>query len=132
MILGVGNDLLQIQRFKKTLERFGDRALDKFFTPFERNQGLEKPHLRQGSYFAKRFAAKEAFLKALGTGMREGLSWQDIEIRPTPLGQPQIFLNGGALSQFTALVPQDKTGYIHLSLSDDADLATAVVILSAS
>ncbi len=129
MILGIGNDLIDIRRIEKTLERFGSRFLDRVFTDIERRKS-EGRKLRAASY-AKRFAAKEACAKALGTGLRAGVFWRDMGVVNLPSGRPTLKLTGGALRQLERLTPAGYDARIDLTITDEFPLAEAVVIISA-
>lgn len=130
MILGVGTDLLNTDRIAKSIDRFGDRMLCRIYTPAERAYALSRPNSTKA--FASRFAAKEAFVKALGTGViADGVSWQDIEITKDKSGKPQIVLYNKAKEHFENLIPPGMTGRIDLSLSDEIPFSQAFVVLSA-
>ena len=129
MILGIGNDMIDIQRIEKSLERFGDRFLDRIFTATERARSDRKMH-RAASY-AKRFAAKEACSKALGTGFRRGVFWRDMGVVNLQSGRPTLALTGGAQLQLQNLTPHGFDARIDLTLTDDYPWAQAVVIISA-
>lgn len=129
MILGIGNDLIDIRRIEKTLERYGSRFLDRVFTDVER-QKSERRRLRAASY-AKRFAAKEACAKALGTGLRNGVFWRDMGVVNLPTGRPTMKLTGGALRQLERLTPEGHEARIDLTITDEFPIAEAVVIISA-
>lgn len=129
MIVGLGEDLVEVARISKLIETQGSRFLEKCFTPFE----IEKANTHSASarihaYYAKRFAAKEACLKALGTGMREGISWQDMEVRNDDLGRPLLTVSGAVEHRLTKIANNEQTA-IHITLSDEAGLAKATVIL---
>jgi holo-[acyl-carrier protein] synthase len=128
MILGIGNDLIDIRRIEATLERFGDRFIDRIFTKTERDKS-ERRNQRAASY-AKRFAAKEACAKALGTGLRHGVFWRDMGVVNLASGRPALQLTGGAAAQLARLVPEGYEARIDLTLTDDYPLAEAVVIIS--
>ena len=129
MILGMGTDSVEIPRLDTIYQKFGARFAKRLFTPLEQAYCEQSPPLRIGRY-AKRFAAKEACLKALGTGRRGALSWRDIEVSNNPLGQPFLTLTGGALAHAQTLLTDPSWKLrIHLSLSDTRDQAHAVVIL---
>jgi holo-[acyl-carrier protein] synthase len=128
MILGIGNDLIDIRRIEATLDRFGDRFLDRVFTPIERRKS-DARNQRAASY-AKRFAAKEACSKALGTGLRRGGYWRDMGVINMPSGRPTLVLTGGAALQLARLLPDGYEARIDLTLTDDFPLAEAVVIIS--
>ncbi len=130
MILGLGNDLIDIRRIEKTLERFGDRFLRRVFTEIERQRSERRAMVRASSY-AKRFAAKEACSKALGTGFRQGVFWRDIGVVNLPSGRPTLNLTGGAAEHLRELVPPGAEARIDLTLTDDYPMAQAIVIISA-
>lgn len=127
MIVGIGSDLTDIRRIKATLERFGDRFIERIFTPLERERSLRKAD--PAASFAKRFAAKEACAKALGTGMRRGVFWRDMGVINVRSGQPTLALTGGSATQLARLIAGGHTAAIHLSLTDDPPYAQAFVII---
>ncbi|HZH27162.1 MAG TPA: holo-ACP synthase [Azospirillaceae bacterium] len=129
MIIGIGNDLVDIRRIERTIDRFGDRFLERVFTSVERAKagGRANP----AATYAKRFAAKEACSKALGTGFRDGVYWRDMGVVNLPTGQPTIELSGGALDHLHRMVPAGMRPHIHLTLTDEYPLAEAFVIISA-
>ena len=129
MILGIGNDLCDIRRIEKSLERFGDRFIQRIFTEVEQKRS-EGRATRAASY-AKRFAAKEACSKALGTGMRRGVFWRDMGVVNLRSGKPTMRLTGGAAERLAALCPPGKTPFIHLSLTDEHPYAQAFVVIEA-
>jgi len=129
MILGIGSDLSDIRRIQASLDRFGDRFAQRCFTETERRRSERKPD-RAASY-AKRFAAKEACAKALGTGMRGAVYWRDMGVVNLPSGQPTLALTGGALDRLKSLVPAGHEARIHLSLTDDHPYAQAFVVIEA-
>ena len=129
MILGIGNDMIDIRRIEKSLERFGDRFLDRVFTDIER-QRSDRKVLRAASY-AKRFAAKEACSKALGTGFRRGVFWRDMGVVNMKSGRPTLALTGGAALRLCEIVPEGCQPRIDLTLTDDFPWAQAIVIISA-
>lgn len=129
MILGVGNDMIDIRRIEKSLERFGDRFVQRIFTSIEQQKSDNRAQ-RAASY-AKRFAAKEAMAKALGTGFRKQVFWRDMGVVNEPSGRPTMVLAGGAQRQLQAITPQGYEPVIHITLSDDLPWAHAVVIISA-
>ncbi len=131
MILGLGNDLCDIRRIEQALERFPERFLERLFTPRERGDINARTGARRSAAAAMRFAAKEACAKALGTGFSQGVAYRDIELRPLATGQPTLVLTGGALRRLKALTPSSMVARIDVSLSDEASLAQAVVVLSA-
>ncbi len=128
MILGLGNDMIDIRRIAATIDRFGDRFLERVFTPVERAKSDARAQ-RAASY-AKRFAAKEACAKALGTGLRSGVHWRDMGVINLPSGRPTLKLTNGALSQLQAITPPGYEARIDLTLSDDDPWAQAIVIIT--
>ena len=129
MILGIGNDLIDIRRVEKTLERYGERFTARVFTETERRKS-DRRRLRAASY-TKRFAAKEACSKALGTGLRHGVFWRDMGVVNLPSGKPTIELTGGARRRLDAMTPPGMTALIHLTITDDFPLAQAIVMIEA-
>ena len=130
MILGLGNDLIDIRRVERTIERFGDRFLDRIFTPVEKARSERRQRTRIESY-AKRFAAKEACAKALGTGLNHGVFWRDMGVVNLPGGKPTMALTGGALKRLEKITPAGYRAQIDLTITDDFPLAQAIVIISA-
>ncbi len=128
MIIGLGNDIVDIRRIEKTLERYGERFLSRVFTDVERQKSEHRAQ-RAASY-AKRFAAKEACAKALGTGLRHGVHWRDMGVINLPSGRPTLKLTGGAALQLEAITPEGFEVRIDLTLTDDFPLAAAIVIIS--
>jgi holo-[acyl-carrier protein] synthase len=128
VILGLGNDLIDIRRIEKTLERYGERFIARVFTEIERRKS-EGRRLRAASY-AKRFAAKEACAKALGTGLRRGVYWRDMGVVNLPSGRPTMRLTGGAAKVLQELTPDGYEARIDLTITDDFPLASAIVIIS--
>lgn len=128
MILGVGNDLIDIRRIEKTLERYGERFIARVFTDLERKKS-DARRQRAASY-AKRFAAKEACAKALGTGLRCGVYWRDMGVVNLPSGRPTLRLTGGAAKVLKELTPDGFEARIDLTITDDFPLAAAIVIIS--
>ncbi len=134
MIIGIGSDLSDIRRIEKTLERFGDRFIDRTFTAVERERSERKVNAQGGraASYAKRFAAKEACAKALGTGVpRRGVHWADMGVVNLRSGKPTMALTGGAADRLAELTPQGHVAVIHLSLTDDHPYAQAFVIIEA-
>ena len=130
MILGIGNDLIDIRRIERTLERFGGRFVERVFTEVEQ-QKSDRRAARAASY-AKRFAAKEACAKALGTGVpRRGVHWRHMGVVNLPGGKPTMALSGGAARRLEALTPVGMSAQIDVTLTDDYPLAQAIVIISA-
>lgn len=129
MILGIGNDIIDIRRIEKTLARFGDRFVNRLFTETEQKRS-ERRKLRAASY-AKRFAAKEACSKALGTGLRQGVFWRDMGVANLPSGKPTMVLTNGALARLEKMTPDGMAAQIDLTITDDFPQAQAIVIISA-
>jgi holo-[acyl-carrier protein] synthase len=129
MILGRGSDLIDIRRIDATLQRFGDRFASRVFTEGERRRCDRRAARAEG--YARRFAAKEACAKALGTGFRRGVYWRDLEVVNLPSGQPTMRLSGAAAAHLARLVPPGWEPVIHVSLTDDPPMAQAIVIISA-
>lgn len=129
MILGIGSDLIDIRRIEETVNRFGDRFIDRIFTPVER-QKCERRAARIEGY-ARRFAAKEACAKALGTGFRKGVFWRDMGVVNLPGGRPTMKLTGGALAHLQAMIPPGMEARIDVSLTDEPPIAQAIVVISA-
>ncbi|NYS24177.1 holo-ACP synthase [Rhodobacteraceae bacterium 2376] len=130
MILGVGTDLANIDRIEGTLARFGDRFRQRVFTETE----LRKAGRRSGqeaATLAKRWAAKEACSKALGTGLRMGIAWKDMGVANLPSGQPVMAVTGWAAERLAAMTPPDHVARIHVSLTDDHPWAQAFVVIEA-
>ncbi len=129
MIIGIGNDIVRIDRIERTLERFGDRFVGRIFTDLERARCDRR--LERAASYARRFAAKEACAKALGTGFRRGVYWKDLGVANLPSGQPTLQLTGGALSRLNALTPPGLRPAIHLTITDEPPLAEAFVVIQA-
>jgi holo-[acyl-carrier protein] synthase len=129
MILGLGNDIIDIRRIEQTIERYGDRFLDRVFTDIERRKSDGRA-ARAASY-AKRFAAKEACAKALGTGFRQGVFWRDMGVVNLASGRPTLALTGGAALALERLTPDGHEVRIDLTITDDFPMAQAIVIISA-
>nr|WP_202385951.1 holo-ACP synthase [Alteraurantiacibacter aestuarii] len=130
VIIGMGSDLCNIERIANSLERYGERFEARVFTDIERAKAARRPHTRAGTY-AKRFAAKEAFSKAVGTGFKRGVFMKDIGVVNAPSGAPTLHLEGGAAARLIELTPAGHTVTIHLTLTDDHPWAQAFVILEA-
>ena len=130
MILGIGTDLIDIRRIQRTLDRFGERFTTRCFTASERTK-CDTRLLRAASY-AKRYAAKEACSKALGTGLRRGVFWRDMGVFNLPSGKPTLKLAGGALSRLEEMIPEGMEAQIDLTITDEEQLAHATVIISAN
>ena len=129
MIIGLGSDLIDIRRVEKSIARFGDRFLNRIFTETEKLKS-DKRAQRAASY-AKRFAAKEACSKALGTGLRKGVFWRDMGVVNLPGGKPSMKLTGGALKRLQQMTPPGHEAVIELTITDDFPLAQAIVIIQA-
>ncbi|WP_257165618.1 holo-ACP synthase [Bradyrhizobium sp. SRS-191] len=133
MIIGIGSDLIDIRRVGEVIERHGERFLNRIFTPAERAKAERRAKNEKMviATYAKRFAAKEACSKALGTGIRQGVWWRDMGVVNLPGGRPTMQLTGGAAERLKALVPEGHEARIDLSITDDWPLAQAFVIISA-
>ena len=129
MILGIGNDLIDIRRIAETLTRFGDRFVQRIFTPVEQAKAAKRAD--PVATYAKRFAAKEACAKALGTGINRGVFFRDMGVVNLPSGQPTIELTGAARQRLEAMTPSGMRAAIHLTISDEPPLAEAMVIIVA-
>lgn len=129
MIIGIGSDLIDIRRIEKTLERHGERFTHRCFTDVERAKSDRRAQ-RAASY-AKRFAAKEACSKALGTGLSNGVFWRDMGVVNLPGGKPTLKLTGGAAERLAGMTPEGMTSTVHLTITDDYPLAQAFVIIEA-
>ena len=130
MILGIGTDLANIERIEKTLERHGDRFRKRVFTEVEQRKAEARPHAIAATY-AKRWAAKEACSKALGTGLRMGISWKDMAVTNLPSGQPVMHVTGWAAERLRAMTPEGHEAVIHVTLTDDHPWAQAFVVIEA-
>lgn len=131
MIIGTGTDLCAIPRIENTLERHGERFVNRLYTDREQLRAERRPAKRADRY-AQMFAAKEACSKALGTGFREGVFWRDMEVVPEKSGKPTLVLHGGALERLNSLIPDGMIPQVDVSLTDEAGLAHAMVIISAN
>ena len=129
MILGLGSDLIDIRRIEKTIKKHGERFLNRVYTDIERAKS-DRRAARAASY-AKRFAAKEACAKALGTGLNQGVYWRDMGVVNLPGGKPTMRLTGGALKRLQKITPAGLQAQIDLTITDDFPLAQAIVIISA-
>jgi len=129
MIIGLGSDLCDVRRIEKVLERHGERFLDRIFTPAERAKADRRAN--RAETYAKRFAAKEACAKALGTGLRRGVFWRDMGVVNLQGGRPTMRLTGGALARLQAITPAGCEARIEVSLTDEGPTAQAIVIISA-
>jgi len=129
MIIGIGTDCCEVERIAAAIERRGDRFLARVFTDVERAAGAKRPE--PAAYFARRFAAKEACLKALGSGITERVGWHDVEVLNGSKGQPTLRLTGGALRRLNRLMPKRHEPALHVSLANDPPMALAFVIVEA-
>ena len=129
MIIGIGSDLSDIRRVSETLERFGDRFTHRCFTEIERRKADRRAG--RAATYAKRFAAKEACAKALGTGIRQGVAWRDMGVVNLPSGQPTMRLTGGAALRLAAITPPGCEAIIHLTITDEHPIAQAFVVIEA-
>ena len=129
MILGVGSDLIDIRRIERTIERFGDRFLNRVFTEAERRKSDGR--LQRAASYAKRYAAKEACSKALGTGFRRGVFWRDMGVENLSGGKPTLRLTGGAAARLSEMTPPGMLVQIDLTMTDEPPMAQAMVIISA-
>ncbi len=129
MIIGIGSDLCDIRRVEETLARFGERFVARCFTEIERRRS--EARVGRAASYAKRFAAKEACAKALGTGLRHGVFWRDMGVVNLPTGQPTMRLTGGAAARLAAITPAGMEAFIHLTITDEPPLAQAFVIIEA-
>ena len=131
MIIGLGNDIVDIRRIEQTLARHGDRFIERVFTPLERRKAESRTEKLRAATYAKRFAAKEAASKALGTGFRQGVFWKDLGVVNLSSGQPSLRLTGGAAARLDAITPTGYGAQITLTMTDEYPYAQAVVIISA-
>ena len=129
MIIGLGSDLIDIRRIEKTLERHGARFIDRIFT--ETEQRKSEGRKQRAASYAKRFAAKEACAKALGTGLSHGVFWKDMGVANHPSGKPTMRLTGGAKARLDEMTPEGLKAFVHLTITDDFPLAQAFVIIEA-
>lgn len=130
MILAIGSDLCNIERIQNSLDRFGERFENRVFTEIERAKAAKRPFTKAGTY-AKRFAAKEAFSKAVGTGFKAGVFMKDIGVVNKKSGEPTLALTGGAAARLAAITPAGHEAVVHLTLTDDHPWAQAFVIIEA-
>jgi holo-[acyl-carrier protein] synthase len=128
MIIGIGNDIVDINRIERTLERFGDRFINRVFTAVERERA--EGNATRAATYAKRYAAKEAVWKALGEGNRFGVAWRELKVSNARSGKPMLSLTGAAAERLAWLTPAGMTAQVHLSLSDEPPLAQAFVVIS--
>lgn len=130
MIIGLGSDLCNIERIQNSLDRFGERFVARVFTDLEQAKAATRPHTRAGT-LAKRFAAKEAYSKAVGTGFKRGVFMKDIGVVNGPSGAPTLRLSGGAAERLAQLTPPGHEAVVHLTLTDDHPWAQAFVVIEA-
>ena len=130
-VLGLGSDLANIDRIAASIERFGDRFINRIFTDLEQAKANRRQMTRAATY-AKRFAAKEACSKALGTGVRNGVFWRDMGVVNLPSGQPTLILTGGAAARLAQITPTGHKAAIHLTMTDDHPWAKAIVLITAA
>jgi len=129
LIIGIGSDLIDMRRIEKTVARYGDRFIERIYTAAERAKAMRRSD--PIPTYAKRFAAKEACSKALGTGIRSGVFFRDMGVVNLPSGQPTMKLTGGALKRLESMIPKGMKAHIHLTITDDTPLAQAFVIIEA-
>lgn len=130
MIIGMGSDLCSIERIQNSLDRFGDRFVNRVFTEAEKAKAARRPYTAAGT-LAKRFAAKEAYSKAVGTGFKAGVFMKDIGVVNAPSGAPTLALSGGAAARLAAITPEGYEAVVHLTLTDDHPWAQAFVVIEA-
>ncbi|MCA3350478.1 MAG: holo-ACP synthase [Roseomonas sp.] len=131
MIIGIGSDILDIRRIERTIERHGERFLERIFTQAERAKAEKRTERIRAATYAKRFAAKEAASKALGTGFRAGVFWRDLGVVNLPSGQPTLRLTGGAAERLKAITPAGHGAVIALTMTDEFPYAQAMVVITA-
>ncbi|MCA3368423.1 MAG: holo-ACP synthase [Roseomonas sp.] len=131
MIIGIGSDILDIRRIERTIERHGERFLERIFTTAERAKAEKRTERIRAATYAKRFAAKEAASKALGTGFRAGVFWRDLGVVNLPSGQPTLRLTGGAAERLKAITPTGHGAVIALTMTDEFPYAQAMVVITA-
>jgi holo-[acyl-carrier protein] synthase len=131
MIIGIGSDILDIRRIERTIERHGDRFLERIFTTAERAKAEKRTERIRAATYAKRFAAKEAASKALGTGFRAGVFWRDLGVVNLPSGQPTLRLTGRAAERLKAITPAGHGAVIALTMTDEFPYAQAMVVITA-
>ncbi len=130
-LIGLGSDLCNIDRIASSIDRFGDRFINRIFTDVEQAKANRRQLTRAATY-AKRFAAKEACAKALGTGFRHGVFWRDMGVVNLPSGQPTLMLSGGAAARLAQITPPGHKASVHLTMTDDHPWAQAIVLITAS
>lgn len=130
-LIGLGSDLCNIDRIARSIDRFGDRFINRIFTELEQAKANRR-ELTRAATFAKRFAAKEACAKALGTGFRHGVFWRDMGVVNLPSGQPTLLLSGGAAARLAQITPAGHKAIVHLTMTDDHPWAQAIVLITVS
>jgi holo-[acyl-carrier protein] synthase len=131
MIIGLGSDVIDIRRMERTIAKYGDRFIERIFTPVERAKAERRTERIRAATYAKRFAAKEAAAKALGTGFRAGVFWRDLGVVNLPSGQPTLCLTGGAAERLRAITPPGHAAQITLTMTDEYPYAQAMVVIAA-
>lgn len=131
MILGIGNDVVDIRRIERTMERHGERFIERVFTEVEQAKANRRTEKIRASTYAKRFAAKEAASKALGTGFRDGVFFRDLGVVNLPSGKPTLRMTGGAAARLAVLTPPGHQAQVDLTMTDEYPYASAIVIISA-
>ncbi len=131
MIIGLGSDIMDIRRIEATIARFGDRFLDRIFTPAERAKAERRTEKIRAATYAKRYAAKEAAAKALGTGFRQGVFWRDLGVVNLSSGQPTLRMTGGAAERLKAITPPGHLAHVALTMTDEFPYAQAMVVITA-
>ena len=131
MIIGLGSDVIDIRRMERTIGKYGERFIERIFTPVERAKAEKRTERIRTATYAKRFAAKEAAAKALGTGFRAGVFWRDLGVVNLPSGQPTLRLTGGAAERLRAITPPGHAAQIALTMTDEYPYAQAVVVITA-
>jgi len=131
MIIGLGSDVIDIRRIEKTIEKHGEKFIGRIFTPLERAKAERRTERIRAATYAKRFAAKEAASKALGTGFRAGVFWRDLGVVNLPSGQPTLRLTGGAAERLKAITPPGHAAQIALTMTDEYPYAQAMVVITA-
>lgn len=131
MIIGLGSDVIDIRRLERTIAKYGDRFIERIFTPVERAKAERRTERIRVATYAKRFAAKEAAAKALGTGFRAGVFWRDLGVVNLPSGQPTLHMTGGAAERLRAITPPGHAAQVTLTMTDEYPYAQAMVVIAA-
>ncbi len=131
MIIGLGSDVIDIRRLERTIAKYGDRFIERIFTPIERAKAERRTERIRIATYAKRFAAKEAAAKALGTGFRAGVFWRDLGVVNLPSGQPTLHMTGGAAERLRAITPPGHAAQVTLTMTDEYPYAQAMVVIAA-